>query len=240
MCLHHILVGFTCSIILSLLSSSPSQNNFDRFHVYFHMWIQNTSTIFTLIPLFLCPLLSRWYPPLEKTYFSLLPFIFLNWVYIDSPRGVHLGTSDLYISFFNQINSLPLLRTHSLSPCSPNIQQLTVQYIILYSYIMGCFNIFHSLTFSFSLPPLIAPSDRLTNTISFCLWLYIYVHTYIYTYTHAHIYIYIWSALAFYLLSSTDNDSFAHCSRHFLCPTSHSLCPPFTTFPAMTSSPRQV
>jgi hypothetical protein len=45
----------------------------------------NTSIIFTLIPPFLVPTRSHWYPPPEKAYFSLLPFIFIK-VHIDIPR----------------------------------------------------------------------------------------------------------------------------------------------------------
>jgi hypothetical protein len=37
-----------------------------------------------------------------------------------------------------------------------------------------CFNIFHSLPFSFPLPPPIFPSDRPTNTILFYLYVYIF------------------------------------------------------------------
>jgi hypothetical protein len=44
----------------------------------------------------------------------------------------------IYPAFFTLTPSPPLL-TNSLSPCIPNIQQLTVQYIILYSYIDGLF-----------------------------------------------------------------------------------------------------
>jgi hypothetical protein len=36
----------------------------------------------------------------------------------------------------------PPLLTHSLSSCSPNIQQLTAQYIMLHSYIDGWFHYF--------------------------------------------------------------------------------------------------
>jgi hypothetical protein len=39
-------------------------------------------------------------PPSKKTYFTLLSLIF------HGPRGFHLGTSGLYISYFNQ-SSLP-------------------------------------------------------------------------------------------------------------------------------------
>jgi hypothetical protein len=45
---------------------------------------------------------------------------------------------------------------------------------------MGSFNIFHSLTFPFPLPPPVVPSDRLSNTILFSLSHYIHVRVCIY------------------------------------------------------------
>jgi hypothetical protein len=97
---------------------------------------------------------SPWYTSPEKIYFSLLLYIFLNWVYIDSSRGgLHLGTSDLYIWCFYQINPSPPLLTHFLSH-APLIFNSLLYSALYYIHIqMGCFNIFHSLTFSFSLPP---------------------------------------------------------------------------------------
>jgi hypothetical protein len=95
-------------------------------------------------------------------------------VYIDSPRGFPLVTSGPYRSY---LTILPPLLTLSLSPCSPNIQQLMVCYIILYSYIDECFNIFHSLTFSFPLSP---PDNTLTQSCS--LTIYVYIYIYIYTF----------------------------------------------------------
>jgi hypothetical protein len=76
--------------------------------------------------LFLYAYPLRLVPP-EKTYFSLLPFIFLKCILIVQ-GGIHLGTSGLFRLCFTQIN--PPLLTTSLSPCSPNIQQLTVHYVI--------------------------------------------------------------------------------------------------------------
>jgi hypothetical protein len=74
-----------------------------------------------------------------------------------------LGTSGLYISCFYQIN--PPLVALCLLPFSHNIQQLTVQYIRLYSYVHESFQYF-SFSNSFFLP---RPVDRLTNTILFSL-----------------------------------------------------------------------
>jgi hypothetical protein len=43
---------------------------------YYHVWIQNTSTIFTLIPSFLVPTPSHWYPPQKRFIFpSCSPFL---------------------------------------------------------------------------------------------------------------------------------------------------------------------
>jgi hypothetical protein len=42
---------------------------------YFHVWLQNISTIFILILPFLMPTHLPLDPPPDKTYFSLLPFI---------------------------------------------------------------------------------------------------------------------------------------------------------------------
>jgi hypothetical protein len=96
---------------------------------YFLIWMQNTSTIFTLIHPFMMPSTPPRYLLLKKTYFILLPFIFL--VYIDGPNGFHLGTSGLYISCFNQINSQPPLLALSLSACLLcSTLYSTVHYII--------------------------------------------------------------------------------------------------------------
>jgi hypothetical protein len=74
------------------------------------------------------------------------------------------------------IKLAPPLLTLSLSPCSPNVQQLTVQYIMLYSYIDGLFQYFNSVTFSLPLLPPVGPSYSL---IQFCsLSLYMYIYTY--------------------------------------------------------------
>jgi hypothetical protein len=108
---------------------------------------------------------SYYYQPLEKTYFTLLPFIFLS-VYWWS-KGVSPCTSSLNISCFNQINPI----TYSLSPCSSNIQQLIVQYIILYSYIY-IYRLFQYFSFSFPLLPPTVPSDRFTSIILFSFSLY--------------------------------------------------------------------
>jgi hypothetical protein len=54
MCLQYILVRFTLSIILPL--PSPILEQFQQVSFfYFHIWIQNTSILYTLIPFFLVP-----------------------------------------------------------------------------------------------------------------------------------------------------------------------------------------
>jgi hypothetical protein len=55
---------------------------------------------------------------------------------------------------FNKINTTPPFLTLSLSLCCPITQQLTVHWFMLSSYMMQCFNIYHSLIFSFPLPRL--------------------------------------------------------------------------------------
>jgi hypothetical protein len=66
-------------------------------------------------------------------------------VFIDSPRGFHLGTSGLHASCFNQINSCYLLILYNHAPLMFNSFQYSKLY---YSHIqMVCFNIFHSITF---------------------------------------------------------------------------------------------
>jgi hypothetical protein len=70
---------------------------------------------------------SHWYPRQEKTYFSFLLFICFKYMLIVQ-GDFCLGTSGLYVLCFNQMLN-PLLLTHSLLPCSPNIQQLTLHSI---------------------------------------------------------------------------------------------------------------
>jgi hypothetical protein len=58
----------------------------------------------------------------------------------------------------------------------PIIQQLTVHYIILYSYVDGMFQYFSFSNIFFLSPSLESPSDRSTKTILFSLSLYLSVH----------------------------------------------------------------
>jgi hypothetical protein len=77
MCLQYILVRFIPSIILPL-PLSPFLEQFQQVSFFcFHIWIQNTCTILTLIH-FLLPIPSHWYSIPEKFYFTLLPFILLS------------------------------------------------------------------------------------------------------------------------------------------------------------------
>jgi hypothetical protein len=128
MCLEYILIRLTPSIILPHSSLSHFLGQFQQVSLfYFQTWIQNTSTIFTLLNPFLMPF--HWYAPLERTCFTFFPVFHFLKLYIDRPRGVHIGISNMYISCFNQIN--PLILTLCLSLCSPIIQQLTVHWFML-------------------------------------------------------------------------------------------------------------
>jgi hypothetical protein len=63
-----------------------------------------------------------------------------------------------------------------------------IQHIILYSYIGGCFSIFHSPTFSFPLLPPTDPSDRYNFVLSLTIYVNENVCVYIYVFIHTHIY----------------------------------------------------
>jgi hypothetical protein len=111
-------------------------------------------------------------------------------LYIDSLRGVDLCMSGQHIWCFNQINR-PLLILF-LSPCSPNIQQLMVQYVLLHSYVDGLFQYF-SFSYNFFLSPTSCnPFRQMHSTILFSFSLsislyvcvYIYIWLYMYLYTH--------------------------------------------------------
>jgi hypothetical protein len=81
-------------------------------------------------------------------------------VYIDSSRGFCLGNSDIYISCFTHINSSQNYLHFFYCPAPQLFNSL--QCIALY-YLhaqVKCFNIFHSLTFSFLSYFPIIPSDR--------------------------------------------------------------------------------
>jgi hypothetical protein len=123
-----VIIRLTPSIILPHSSLSHFLGQFQQVSLfYFQTWIQNTSTIFTLLNPFLMPF--HWYAPLERTCFTFFPVFHFLKLYIDRPRGVHIGISNMYISCFNQIN--PLILTLCLSLCSPIIQQLTVHWFML-------------------------------------------------------------------------------------------------------------
>jgi hypothetical protein len=128
---------------------------------------------------------SHWYPTLEMTCFSLLLFIFFKCIFIVR-RRFHLGNLVLYILCFNQITPHYLFILYHHDSLIINLQYSALYYIHTE---MGYFNIFHSLTFSLSLPLPIIPSNRLTNTISFSLSLYICVFIYIYDYICISVYI---------------------------------------------------
>jgi hypothetical protein len=101
MCLQCILAMFTPSLFSPLLFIEQFQQ------VSFFSYM-NTKYIHHIHPPFALSLYlpsSHWNLLLEKTGFTLLFFIFLKIkVYTDSPRGLYIDTSDLYILYFNQIN----------------------------------------------------------------------------------------------------------------------------------------
>jgi hypothetical protein len=104
------------------------------------------------------------------------PSFFFKSILIFSQRFC-LCTSHMCILYFYQFN--PLLLTLSLSPCSSIIQQLTVHYVILSSYTDAmCFNIVHSLSFSFPLLPPLRQTGYLI-ILSLTSPLHIYEYTYI-------------------------------------------------------------
>jgi hypothetical protein len=92
---------------------------------YFHMWMQNPATTFTLSHPLLLPTPPHWYLLPEKTRFTLL-FVFK--VHFNSPRGFSLVFHTCIYHAF--IKLIPLLLALSLSPCYPNIQWLMVQYVM--------------------------------------------------------------------------------------------------------------
>jgi hypothetical protein len=96
-------------------------------------------------------------------------------VYINSLREFCLGILGMHILYFNKIN--PQLFTLSLSPCSLILQQLTVHYVMLYSYIYiyipyinGMFQYFSFFTFSFPLLFLVLTSDVCCFLKPFFFW----------------------------------------------------------------------
>jgi hypothetical protein len=135
------------NISFSLIPLLPSSNNSNRFHssifIYEYKIHPPHTTSFTL---FLCPHSSH-FPVFSTAGKDLFypPFIFLflsvcgefAWVLQDC----------MYCAL---IKLTPFLITYSFpNTMLPNIQQLTVQYFILYSYVE---ELLHSLTFFPSLP----------------------------------------------------------------------------------------
>jgi hypothetical protein len=143
---------------------------------HFHIRIQNTSTIYTLIHPFLVSTSSQVHTAGKHLLFSpALHFLKTKCILIVQ-GGFALILQVCIYCVFIKLTSSPALLTHYLSPCSPNIQQLTVKCIILYSYIESY--IFHSLTFSFSFLPPIAPSYR-PHKYNFVLPVTKYIYKYI-------------------------------------------------------------
>jgi hypothetical protein len=131
--------------------------------------------------------------PQKKPILPSCPSFYFKCI-IDSPRGFQLGTSDLCISCFNQINptSSYLLYHHHANLIFNSLQYSTFYYIIfVYRCVVSTF--FHSLNIFF--PSLVShtpivPSDTLTDTILFSLSLYICICTY-YIYDHICTYMYV-------------------------------------------------
>jgi hypothetical protein len=75
-----------------------------------------------------------------------------------------------------------LLLSHSLSSCSPNIQQLAVQYIVLYSYIDQLFQYISFSSIFLPLPSSVVLPDRWQfcrlSTIYVCMCVYVYIYTF--------------------------------------------------------------
>jgi hypothetical protein len=128
------------SIILPL---PPFLEQFQQVSFFcFHIGIQITSTTSTLIPPFFVPTPSHWYPAMEKIFFPSCPsFLKIKCILIVQGDFNLILQVRICHDFIKLTPSPPLL-TYSLSLRSPNIQQLTIQCIILYSYIDGFFQYF--------------------------------------------------------------------------------------------------
>jgi hypothetical protein len=69
----------------------------------------------------------------------------------------------------------------------------SIQCVVLYyrHTQMQCFNIFHSLTFSFTWPPIVPQTDPLIQSCSLSLSLYVYMDIHIYRNMYIRLYIYL-------------------------------------------------
>jgi hypothetical protein len=147
----YILVGF----IHSLSSPSPLWTTSKSFILLFsYMDTKHIHHIHPHSP-FPCahPTLTprRGYPPLEKIYFSLLPFIFkIKCTLIVQGDFILVLQACIYRSLL-KLPSCQLL-TLSLSPCSRHSQQLVVQCIGLYSHTDGLLQYFSFSNISFLSP----------------------------------------------------------------------------------------
>jgi hypothetical protein len=104
----------------------------------------------------------------------------------------------------SKLTPSPLLTLYHHAPLTFN----RLLYSALYSYIDGCFNIFHSLTFSLSLLPPIAPSNGLTNTVLFSLTIYVYMYVCACVCVCVCIYIYIYKVIYVSVFALTYRSSF--------------------------------
>jgi hypothetical protein len=100
-------------------------------------------------PLSFCPLVPT---PRKDLFFpSALHFKKIKCIFIVQ-GGFSLVLSVWIYCAFIKLMLSPPLHTHRLSPCSPNTQQVTVQYIISYSCIDRLFQYFSFLNIFFLSP----------------------------------------------------------------------------------------
>jgi hypothetical protein len=120
MCLKYVLVGFTPPS-LSLFSPHLFLAQFQQVSFFsFHIQVQNTPTIFTLILPFLMSIPLPLVPiPTKDLFFPPSLQFLIKFILIVQGGFALVHPVWIYCAFIKL--TLPLL-TYSLSPCSPNIQ----------------------------------------------------------------------------------------------------------------------
>jgi hypothetical protein len=122
------------SIALPLLSS-PLIPTSTGFILFFHIWIENTFTIYTLIPSFLVPTPSHWYSTLDKIYFfSCLSFFLIKCVLIVQGGFALVLQVCIYHALIKLIPHYLLFIYHQAALIF-NTLLLAIEGIILYSHI---------------------------------------------------------------------------------------------------------